>query len=176
MDINKVNPIAVQIESILGQKLIELQRSASGSLINSLQHQIIPKGEFGLDLKIMGNDYWRVVEYGVSAANVPFDARTRSGAGNSEYINGLIDWVKTKGMASDNDAIRSIAFAIATKQTASNRGGFGFGNPMDKNKLGFVRKSESAINNEIKKISKIYENEVLKIIGNEIPNQIEIII
>ena len=47
---------------------------------------------------------------------------------------------------------------------------------MDKGKLGFVRKSEPAINEEIKKISKIYENEVLKIIGNEIPTRLEIII
>ena len=176
MNTKQVDPIAVQIESILGQKLIALNRSASGSLINSLQHQIIPKGEFGFDLKIMGNDYWRVVEYGVTAANVPFDASTRSGAGNSKYIDGLIDWVKTKGMASDKDAIRAIAFAIATKQTATNRGGFGLGNPMDKNKLGFVSKSESAINEQIKKISKIYESEVLKIIGNAIPNRFEIII
>jgi len=124
----------------------------------------------------MGLDYWRVVEYGVPAANVPFDARTRSGAANSEYINGLMNWVKTKGMGSTDDVVRSIAFAIATKQTASNRGGFGLGNPMNKNKLGFVRKSEPAINDEIKKISKIYENEVLKIIGNEIPTRLEIII
>ena len=176
MNLQNINPIAVQIESILGQKLLSLQRSASGSLINSLTHQITPKGEFGLDLRIMGNDYWRVVEYGVSAANVPFDASIRSGAGNSKYIDGLMNWIKIKGMASDKDAIRAIAFAIATKQTATNRGGFGLGNPMDKNKLGFVRKSKPEINNEILKISKIYQSEVLKIVGNAIPNQIEIII
>lgn len=176
MNISQINPIAVQIESILGQKLIALNRSASGALINSLDHILTPKGEFGFDLKIMANDYWRVVEYGVPASNVPFDARSRSGAANSEYIDGLMDWIKTKGMGSSKDVIRSIAFAIATKQTASSRGGFGLGNPMDKNKLGFVRKSEPAINNEIKKISKIYESEVLKIIGNAIPNRFEIII
>tara|TARA_R110001583_G_scaffold103537_1_gene250789 strand:- start:10759 stop:11289 length:531 start_codon:yes stop_codon:yes gene_type:complete len=176
MDTTQINNIAVNIESILGQKLIELERSASGALINSLQHEIIPKGQFGLDLRIMAWSYWRVVEYGVNAANVPFDARTRSGAANSEYIDGLIRWVKTKGMGSSQDAIRAIAFAIATKQTSTNRGGFGLGNPMNKNKLGFVIKSQMLINNEIKKISKIYQSEVLKIIGNVIPNRIEIII
>jgi len=176
MDINKVNPIAVQIESILGQQLIALNRSASGALINSLQHVLTPIGNYGLDLKIMANDYWRVVEYGVPAANIPFNAKKRSGAGNSKYIEGLMNWVKTKGMGSSKEVIRAIAFAIATKQTATNRGGFGMGNPMNKNKLGFVKKSESPINNEIKKISKIYQSEVLKIIGNAIPNQIEIII
>tara|TARA_Y100000593_G_scaffold94237_1_gene192341 strand:- start:1257 stop:1787 length:531 start_codon:yes stop_codon:yes gene_type:complete len=176
MKLEQLNPIATQIQSILGQELISLGRNASGALINSLQHQIIPKGEFGFDLKILGNDYWRVVEYGVSAQDVPFDANTRSGATNSEYINGLMNWIRVKGMASDNDVVRSIAFAIATKQTSTSRGGFGLGNPMDKNKLGFVSKSTNEINNELTKISQIYESEVLKIVGNSIPNQIDIII
>ena len=174
MDMSRINTIAVQIESILGQKLIELERSASGALINSLSHEIIPKGKFGLHLKIKAWDYWRVVEYGVLGTNIPFDARTRTGASNSKYIQGLMSWIKTKGIASNKDVIRSIAFAIATKQTA--KGGFGLGNPMNKNKLGFLRKSELQINNEIKKISKIYQSEVLKIIGNAIPNRMEIII
>ena len=80
MKLEQLNPIATQIQSILGQQLISLGRNASGALINSLSHELIPKGEFGLDLKIMALNYWRVVEYGVPAANVPFDARTRSGA------------------------------------------------------------------------------------------------
>ena len=176
MKLEQLNPIATQIQSILGQQLISLGRNASGALINSLQHQIIPKGEFGFDLKILGNSYWRVVEYGVAAANVPFDAKTRSGASNSEYINGLINWIKVKGIASDNDTVRSIAFAIATKQTSTSRGGFGLGNPMDKNKLGFVSKSSNEINNELSRVSKVYETEILKIVGNSIPKEITIII
>ena len=140
MNLQPVKNIATQIQVILGTKLIELGRRASGDLINSLTYDITQNGEFGFDLSIKGNSYWRVVEYGVAATNVPYDASVRTGAGNSDYINGLIRWIKVKGIASDNDTIRGIAFAIATKQTATSRGGYGLGNPMDKNKLGFVKK------------------------------------
>ena len=85
-------------------------------------------------------------------------------------------WIKVKGIASDNDTIRGIAFAIATKQTSTSRGGYGLGNPMDKNKLGFVKKSETQINEQLKKISSIYETEVKKIIGDAFPTNFEIIL
>ena len=158
MNTGKFNKIATDIQIILGLELISLQRNASGSLINSFQHIITPIGEFGIEIKILGNSYWRVVEYGVNAENVPYDASNRSGAGNSKYINGLMDWIKTK-------------------QTSTQRGGFGYGNPMDKSKLGFVRKSAEKVNFEIKKISKIYEMEVVKLLNDGIGNEnIEIII
>ena len=176
MNLEPVNNIATQIQVILGTKLIELKRRPSGDIINSLTHDISPRGEFGFELAIKAFSYWIYVEYGTDAKNIPFDARTRSGAGNSEYINGLIKWIKTKGIASNNDVIRGIAFAIATKQTATSRGGYGRGNPMDKNKLGFVSKSKSQIDNEIKKIGQVYQTEVQKIIGNAIPANFELIL
>ena len=176
MDLQPVKDIATQIQIILGTKLIDLKRRASGDLINSLQHTITPMGEFGFDLEIKGNSYWRVVEYGVPAGKVPYDASVRTGAGNSDYINGLMRWIRIKGIASDNDTVRGIAFAIATKQTATSRGGYGLGNPMDKNKLGFVKKSQTQINEQLKKISSIYESEVKKIIGDAFPTNFEIIL
>ncbi len=176
MNLSPIKDIATKIQVILGTKLVELGRKASGDLINSLQHDITPIGEFGFDLQIKGNSYWRYVEYGVDAGKIPYDARIRTGAGNSDYINGLMRWIKVKGIASDNDTIRGIAFAIATKQTATSRGGYGLGNPMNKNKLGFVKKSEQEINNQLKQISSIYETEVKKIIGDAIPSNFEIII
>ena len=176
MNLSPVKDIATKIQVILGSELIALKRNASGSLINSLQHQITPIGEFGFELRIMGNDYWRVVEYGVPANNVPYDARTRSGADNSKYINGLINWIKTKGIASDNDVVRGIAFAIATKQTSTSRGGFGLGNPMNKQKLGFVKKSAPKVNKELEQVAKIYESEIIKIVGDALPKNFEIII
>ena len=72
--------------------------------------------------------------------------------------------------------MRGIAFAIATKQTSTSRGGYGKGNPMDKSKLGFVRKSKEKVNFEIQKISKIYETEVVKILKNGLATNFEIII
>lgn len=176
MNLSPVKKVATDIQIILGLELIALKRNASGSLINSFQHLITPTGTYSFELKILGNSYWRVVEYGVSAENVPFDAKTRSGASNSAYIQGLMNWIKVKGIASDNDTVRGIAFAIATKQTSTSRGGYGKGNPMDKGKLGFVRKSEYKVNLEVQKISKIYESEVVKVLKDGLAKNFEIII
>ena len=93
----------------------------------------IAYSKFDFVLKIVGDYYWRYVEYGVTGENIPYDASVRTGAGKSKYIEGLMNWIKIKGIASDNDVVRGIAFAIARKQTA--KGGEGLGNPMDKNKL-----------------------------------------
>jgi hypothetical protein len=176
MNLQPINNIATQIQIILGLELLALKRNASGALTNSLSHQITPSGEFGFNMQIMGLDYWRVVEYGVNANNIPFDATTRSGAQNSQYIAGLMKWIQDKGISSDNDVIRGMAFAIATKQTATSRGGFGLGNPIDKQKLGFVRKSQPKINKELEKITQIYQSEVVKIIGDTFQPNIQIII
>tara|TARA_R100001443_G_scaffold111411_1_gene124176 strand:+ start:5204 stop:5728 length:525 start_codon:yes stop_codon:yes gene_type:complete len=172
MNLEPANKISTDIQVILGQKLIQLGRNASGQLINSFTHQIIPQGEFNFLIKIMGDYYWRYVEYGVSGDNIPYDASQRSGANNSKYIDGLINWIKVKGIASDNDVVRGIAFAIAYKQTA--KGGLGFGNPINKNKLGFVEKSKSQIDNEVIKLSGIYNAEIKRLISSAFPNNIEI--
>ena len=176
MLVNDLKNIGVDLTVILGTELLNLDRKATGNLINSLQPQVIPQGQFGAILKILGLSYWRVVEYGVPAQNVPYDASVRTGAGNSDYINGLINWIKVKGIASDNDTIRGIAFAIATKQTATSRGGYGLGNPINKAKLGFVRKSAPKVDVALQKVSKAYEKEIIKIMDNGLPNNITITI
>ena len=176
MLVDDLKNIGTDITVILGTELLNLDRKATGNLINSLQPQVIPQGQFGAILKIFGLDYWRVVEYGVPAQNVPYDASVRTGAGNSDYINGLINWIKVKGIASDNDTIRGIAFAIATKQTATSRGGYGLGNPINKAKLGFVRKSAPKVDVALQKVSKAYEKEIIKIMDNGLPNNITITI
>ena len=45
MDLTPVDNIAINIQVILGTKLIELGRRASGGLINSLSHNIIKPPE-----------------------------------------------------------------------------------------------------------------------------------
>ncbi len=111
-----------------GLSLIKKQRKASGNLINSMKMVVQPiVGGVLMELKML--PYWRVVNDGVESKNVPY---TRgSGGKNSKYIRGLIKWLRVKGIGSDKDHIRSIAFAIATKHKRE-------GIPLDKNKLGFV--------------------------------------
>ena len=174
MNLSFAKSIGHDINVILGLKLIALQRNASGRLINSLNTETLQTNKFDFVLKIVGDYYWRYVEYGVTGENIPYDASVRTGAGKSKYIEGLMNWIETKGIASDNDVVRGIAFAIAKKQTA--KGGEGLGNPMDKNKLGFVRKSKPQIDKKVQDLATIYNKEVQTIISNAFPDNITITI
>tara|TARA_R110000787_G_scaffold204451_9_gene314975 strand:- start:3074 stop:3598 length:525 start_codon:yes stop_codon:yes gene_type:complete len=163
----------VDIQAILGMKLIELGREASGALINSFDNVISDNGNYLYDINIVGLDYWKNVEWGTSGANIPFDARVRTNAQSSLYIQGLMNWIKVKGIASDNATVKAIAFAIATKQTS--KGGWGRGNPMDKNKLGFVKKTEAQRIAKVQEIASVFQAEVTSLVAT-MPNNINIII
>jgi hypothetical protein len=164
---------SVEIQAILGMKLIELGREASGALINSFTNEIIDYGDYSYDIYIRGLDYWKFVEWGTPGNNIPFDARTRSGAQANAYIQGLMDWIKIKGIASDNATVKAIAFAIATKQTS--KGGWGKGNPMDKNKLGFVRKTQLERDSKVKEMAQAFQVEIQSLVAT-MPDQLQIII
>jgi hypothetical protein len=112
----------------LSMSLIRKRRKASGQLINTMKHTVI-KTALGYTLTIYMLDYWKWVNDGVSASNVPFGNKT--GAKSSKYIKGLMKWIKIKGMASSIKHIRQLAFAIANTHKRT-------GIPVDKNKLGFV--------------------------------------
>ena len=169
LDISLIDKVATNIQVILAEELIRLKRRASGAFINSLSHVIERDGELGIVIKIRGLDYWKIINYGVAANKIPYTAGKRTGASDSDYINGLIRWIKIKGIASDNDVVRGIAFAIATKQTSKGKG-WGLGNPMDKGKLGFIEKSLPARENEIKKIADVYQKEITSMVKSNIPN------
>jgi len=153
-----LDKIATNIQVILANTLIRLGRKASGAFINSLSHRIV-YGPSSVEIVIMGLDYWRIIEYGVPAKNIPYGTK-RTGVNSSKYIQGLMNWIKTKGLASNNKVVKAMAFAIATKQTATSRGGRGFGNPINKNKLGFIRKSQSLINAEENKLQQVYQEKL----------------
>lgn len=163
--------IAVDIQVILINKLLSLGRKASGAFINSLSHRIV-YGASSVEIIIMGLDYWRIIEYGTPAKNIPYGTK-RTGANSSKYIQGLVNWIKTKGLASGNKAVRAMAFAIATKQTSTSRGGWGLGNPMDKRKLGFIRKSMSQINAQENKVGQIYQNKLDELAEKHFVNKID---
>ena len=169
LDLNIINKVATNIEVILGLELIRLKRRASGALINSFTHDIQQSSEFGLSVQIKGLDYWRVVNDGVPANKIPYTAGERTGAKNNKYIQGLMSWIKIKGIASQHDVVRGIAFAIATKQTSKGKG-WGLGNPMDKSKLGFIQKTEQKRNEEVKKIAEAFQKEITTLIMGKLPS------
>lgn len=174
LDQTMLSKVAVDIQAILGLKLIELKRKASGSLINSFAHDIVIANEFDLTIQIKGLDYWKVVEYGVNPSAIPYSPQNRSGKESSLYIQGLMNWIKVKGIASDNQTIKAIAFAIATKQTGQSGGG-SKGNPMDKNKLGFIKKTQQEREKEVEKIGFAYQKSVLTMV-NSLTGSFEIVI
>jgi hypothetical protein len=169
LDISLIEKVAVNIQVILGEELIRLKRKASGAFINSLSHVIERDGDLGIVIKIRGLDYWKIINYGVEANKIPYTAGKRTSASDSKYINGLIRWIKIKGIASDNDVVRGIAFAIATKQTSKGVG-WGLGNPMDKGKLGFIEKSLPAREREIKKLGEVYQKNITSMVMSKLPS------
>tara|TARA_R100000734_G_scaffold19138_1_gene18445 strand:+ start:8908 stop:9444 length:537 start_codon:yes stop_codon:yes gene_type:complete len=174
LDKNMIDQILVNIEAILGVKLIDLERKASGALINSFQHKINIANEFDLQCQIIGLDYWKIVEYGVNPAAIPYDPSIRTNAASSLYIQGLMNWIKTKGIASENKVVKQIAFMIARKQTAKGGGG-ARGNPINKNKLGFIRKTQKDREKEVQKIGEVYQKSVFTMVKS-LTGSVEIVI
>ena len=173
MDIKLIRDKVIDIQAILGLKLIELKREASGALINSFENEITETNNYSFNINIKGLNYWKYVEFGTEGANIPYDARKRTGNQPNAYIEGLMRWIKIKGIASENKTVKAIAFAIATKQTA--KGGWGKGNPMDKNKLGFIRKTSLQRNEKTREIAEAYQSEIVSLVSL-LPNEMEIII
>ena len=165
---------ATKIEVALGMKLIELGREASGSLIKSLSHKINKVDEYSFDIDIKALEYWYWVNYGVAGSNIPYEVGRRSGAKNSKYIQGLMNWLRIKGVSSDNNVIRGIAFAIAYKQTS--KGGEGRGNPINKSKLGFVEKTKTERDMHVMEIANGFQQEVVTLVKNNLVGEINIFI
>ena len=83
----------------LGKELIKQNHRATGKLISSLDYRIIKSVE-GTDLIVEMNDYGEWVNKGrrKGAKKVPIPA--------------LVEWIKQKGIATNNKKVLGIAFAI----------------------------------------------------------------
>lgn len=143
--------IGLEYRIALGKQLLKQgQTKRSGSLISSMKQKNLMG--FAPTIRIEGNHYWRFLNYGVSAGHIknPY-ARPR--------IEGLISWLKRKGIGSGDKMIRGIAFAIATvhakvgmPQRNSRR---------DFSRMNFVDKAINQNQSRIQKIvDKTFENSV----------------
>ena len=108
---SELKKIAQDLIVDLSLELMAQGHKNTGSLISSLSSQIVDLGN-SKDLLIYMSDYGLVVNDGVKASKVPYTRGAKRG-GKSKYIQGLIDFVKSKGMASGDKEAQSIAFAIA---------------------------------------------------------------
>lgn len=164
MNIERLNKIGYKISGILAEKLINLKRIASGRLINSLKHHVDVAGD-NIEIRVTGEDYWKQVQYGTPADRIPYSGGRSSGAKSSKYIQGLMNWIRIKGLASSDEKVKQIAFAIANKHRKE-------GNPMDKNKLGFVTKAQANLQFIQDDLALLYQEELDKFANDNLPKNI----
>jgi hypothetical protein len=140
LDKRDLEKIGTAYTVAMGVELIRQGREKrAGGLINSLQ----AKGHPPDTVQIHGNHYWRFVNYGVESESIkkPY-APPR--------IQGLIKWLKRKGIGSSDEKIRGIAYAIATIH--ARRGMPLRGGRKDRKRMNFLDK---AIKHEAKQIDKV---------------------
>lgn len=86
----------------LGKELIKQNHRATGNLIGSLDYKLDPSGA-GLSLEITALGYAEFVNRG------------RKAGGKKVPINVLVEWIKQKGIETNNKKAVGIAFAIQNK-------------------------------------------------------------
>ena len=164
MDISRLNKIGYKISGILAEKLISLGRIASGRLINSLEHHVDVAGDF-VEIRVTGEDYWRQVQWGTPADKIPYSGGKSTGAKSSKYIQGLMSWIRIKGLATSEQKVKSIAFAIANKHKK-------VGNPVNKRKLGFVSQAQPNLDFIENELSLVYQDNLDKYVNDNFPKEI----
>lgn len=120
------------LESIGAYLVLELQkeleqqgRKASGLLIDSIEYKVFQiVDRFEMHITMLNHGLF--AEKGVAADKVPYGRKT--GKKISQYIQGLINWIKIKQLTNGNEkAIKGFAFAIA--KTHKKRTWNKYGNP-----------------------------------------------
>lgn len=146
------------------QMTIELERQGhtlTGNLVQSFE--VILKDS--LTIEFLMEQYGLSLNYGIKPANIPYSPEPRGRGGKSKFIQGLIRWVKLKGIAT-GDKAKGIAFAIARKQKEK-------GFPLT-GKIGFfdiaIEKSEDGI---IRYIEQYIEDAICLLILNYVENTIQ---
>ena len=150
----------------------------SGTLSSSVQGRIIDT-EDGFDLDIEHVKYGAYVNYGVDASRIAY--YPGSGRGTSLYIQALTDWVQRRGMATEEKAARSIAFAIAKthkKEGLPSRGSYAFSG--NGRRTGFVTytadQAEPDIEQAMLLLYELYTEDEIDEMMNEIANQFQDVI
>lgn len=96
--------------------------------LNSSIESVVQLTVTGARIQILMNDYGIILNNGTPASRIPYNPRRRSGAGRSQYIQGLEKFARLRMGLSGREAL-SAAFAIAKKQSQEGmptRGSFRF--------------------------------------------------
>lgn len=103
--------IGEYLTDALGNELIAQGHQATGDLVKSIASEI---GAFQniLFVEVQYNYYGRFLETGIPASRIPFGGAS-TGAKTSKYIQGLMNWIRVKGLERDTKKVKGFAFAIA---------------------------------------------------------------
>ena len=104
-----LKPLILQSETTVQDEFVKQGHNNTGRAVNSIQGNPTPNG-----FNIEGNDYINILNEGVSAGNIPYSGN--GGGGTSKYIQGLIEYVLQRGIATGRAEATRVAFAIANKQ------------------------------------------------------------
>lgn len=130
----------------LTKELIGQNHKASGRLIKSIEHVVLTTSS-GWNIEVDYNNYGSYLETGISAS------RYKKPASRAE-INGLIQWIKNKGLSKGQKEDKSFAFAIAQKHRTSGYPAKGYSN--NGRSIGFqtyvLEQEDENIRNEINRI------------------------
>lgn len=106
-DLQKVGTFLV---TELAVDLARKQKKASGKLLKSLRSEVNAYPE-GYEIAVMAESYFKFVDKGINGRNrgrnSPYSFKSKK-----PPIAPLIEWIKTRSIASGNREIRNIAFAI----------------------------------------------------------------
>jgi hypothetical protein len=95
------------------------KRIATKGLINSIDFTVDRFLSGGLVVNYFADKSWVYSEFGVRASKVPFSGsggNRSTGAKKSKYIEALKNWIKVKGIESNDKKVTGMAFAIAHTQ------------------------------------------------------------
>lgn len=129
----------------LSRELRDQGHRLEGALEQSFAGEIVNSGG-QISLVGTGNAYGQYLNFGVVPSRVPF--RFGSGAGQSEYINGLISFFKKRGL--DDTNAKAAAFATARKQSEEGMPTQGsYRHSSNGERLGFIDAAAETINDEL---------------------------
>jgi hypothetical protein len=117
---NGLDEVGQLLVDALTKELIGQNHKATGRLIQSIEHVVLTTGT-GWDIQVNYNNYGSYLETGIRAS------RFKKPAGRNE-INGLISWIKAKGLSQGDKKDKSFAFAIAKKHRKSGFPAKGYSN------------------------------------------------
>jgi hypothetical protein len=123
---SRIPEIETAIKVSLVKELTEQGHILTGKLRDSIE-LVSKETARGFVIDGLFLDYGLPINTGVPGSRIPYTPG--SGRKNSKYINGLIDFVKKRRLASKESEIKGIAFAIARtqkKQGQPTRGSFKF--------------------------------------------------